>query len=220
MRAIEEEYYTKTGKEVVTPEVAARMLSEDSHTSWDFWELFSGSGRLSHMAHRARLNSGPPIDARYGWNLELKTHRNIVDGLINKFTPHTIFMAPEHNNGQAQRDMLLWICDVCRLQITCGRHAIVENPQSSSIWTHTPLANLQHVDGVRPYLVHQCQHGAKHPDTGRPIKKATTFMSTTSLRRMTKPCSGHVGGHDHLQGLHSIKRFSNTALSAVYPRAL
>ena len=46
---------------------------------WHFWELCSGSGRLSLTLLLAGLTIGFPVDARYGWNLGNMNHQNMLD---------------------------------------------------------------------------------------------------------------------------------------------
>ena len=60
----------------MTPRVAAELLKEwkaNGAPTWDFWELASGSGRLSFIAETEfQLPIGFPVDYRYGWDLDYK----------------------------------------------------------------------------------------------------------------------------------------------------
>eukprot|EP00971_Amphidinium_carterae_P348137 6490343-Amphidinium_carterae.1 len=158
----------------------------------------------------------------------------MVDQLVAKFKPSVIFFAPECSvwsvqgsrasqserleAREGQMPLLQWMCDLFCRQTSEGRHAIIENPQSSFMWKSSPLADLQRRASVQSFVVHQCQFGAKHPENNKPIKKATTLLSSLSLRKITKPCCGHLGGHGMLQGMHPEHHVPNTALAMVYPK--
>ena len=66
--AMPEEFYTKTGRRVVTPSFFDEWFQEarSKKTKWHGWELCSGSGRFSLFCVLAGLTMGFPVDFRYG----------------------------------------------------------------------------------------------------------------------------------------------------------
>ena len=46
---------------------------------WDVQEGCSGSGRLSLYLHRRGCKVGLPVDYRYGWDIALPAHRELLD---------------------------------------------------------------------------------------------------------------------------------------------
>ena len=83
---VREEFYSSTSFNVVTPEnfwefanVHKRWMElHDKKITWDLQEQWSGSSRLSRRAH-GHLCVGFPVDLRYGWDLRLKRHRDMID---------------------------------------------------------------------------------------------------------------------------------------------
>jgi len=61
---------------------------------WDFWELWSGTGRLTKAMHKAGLTCGPPIAKELGWDLSLTTHQDFLWKLLQKHKPKILFGAP------------------------------------------------------------------------------------------------------------------------------
>ena len=92
---IPEEFYSSTGHMVLTPANAARFMEihaawmhqHGAPIQWDLWELYSGSGRTSATAQSLGLSVGPPLDYRYGWDLDSSIHRQLADKLYTMFRP-------------------------------------------------------------------------------------------------------------------------------------
>ena len=85
LQKIPEDFYTRTGLPVITPENFPRWLTElVQKQTMLFQELMSGSGRLSYAGFLARPMVGCPIDYRYQWNLGRAEHQHLVDVLTTK----------------------------------------------------------------------------------------------------------------------------------------
>ena len=78
---VPEEFYTKTGLEVVTPELCKLFLirHRDLPIDWHLQEQCSGNGRLSLAAYRRNLHVLFPVDYRYGWDLECRVHQELLE---------------------------------------------------------------------------------------------------------------------------------------------
>ena len=236
---IPEEFYNTTGHMVLTPANAARFIEihaawmhrRGAPIQWDLWELYSGSGRTSAVAQSQGLSVGPPIDYRYGWDMDNPAHRRLLDRLHQTFRPKVILAAPDckawsrsSNTADkaerakaraAQLDGLDWLQRLCMKQFTSGRGFIVENPFGSDIWRESPLASVEAQFGRQK--THQCRFGANLH--GKPIEKATAWVSCIKMKNTALRC---MRNHEHgtLQGYDPKTKLPNTALAAVYPRML
>ena len=93
---IPEEYYTKTGRQVVTP--SCLQLYLDRHpdpTPCDCQEICSGSGRLSRVAESTGLVVRSPVDRRYSWCPDRPGHRQLLQTARDHFRPRTTHWAPD-----------------------------------------------------------------------------------------------------------------------------
>ena len=94
-RAIKEEFYTKSGQMSVTPENYHQWrTTRRASKHCQFWEIFSGSGRLSYIALLAGLATAFPVDFRYGWNMADPRHQKLIMEAQDMMKPDVIFMAP------------------------------------------------------------------------------------------------------------------------------
>lgn len=66
-QAMPEEFYTRSGLKLITPKNFPKWFkhAKGRQLKWHFWELFSGSGRLSLVMLIAGLTVGFPLDRRY-----------------------------------------------------------------------------------------------------------------------------------------------------------
>ena len=102
-RVLKEEFYTKTQRQVVTPQNCMTFLKvhrrwaalNGANLSWDLSEQWSCTARLSAHAFRRGLNVGFPIDYRYGWDLNNSAHRRLIDEVNATFKPSVICSAPD-----------------------------------------------------------------------------------------------------------------------------
>ena len=88
-KGIPEEFYTATGLPAVTPHSIddwLRCVCPPLDGLVDFQELFSGPGRMSLGALAAGLAVGFPVDFRYGWDLGISTHQELLPNLRENCT--------------------------------------------------------------------------------------------------------------------------------------
>lgn len=100
-KAIPEEYYSRTGFRPVTPKNFSTWFASAKGRGlrWHFWELFSGSGRLSLILLLAGLTVGFPMDMRYGWDLNNVNHQQMIKKAQVEFQPGVMFMVRSVAHG-------------------------------------------------------------------------------------------------------------------------
>ncbi|OLQ14518.1 hypothetical protein AK812_SmicGene1358 [Symbiodinium microadriaticum] len=215
---MKEEYYTKSAKAQITPRNFSRWRQTRGSTGpVQLWELFSGSARLSYMALLAGLAVAFPVDLRYGWDLSVKEHQDMILQAQELMDPKVMVMSPscapwvttakdlteaERDNLRAhEHEALKFVKVVAGRQADRGRAFVVEQPWTSSGWRHSPLATLQQdFRGCRPrQRTDLCCFGAMDRG-GLPLLKATGLQGNISLRNLTKRCQGHRVGHGTLRG--------------------
>eukprot|EP00435_Cladocopium_sp_Y103_P008328 s555_g2.t1 len=237
-RAMPEEFYTKTGRRPVTPENFERWFAEikasHANPTWHFLELFSGSGRLSLSMATAGLSVGPPIDLRYGWNINDVNHQKKLWRMIDHFKPGVVFASPRckfystaSNTMDPEKKLqgrkedepsMIFLHKVFQHQSLQGRGFGLEQPWGSTM-LHESELHPERIPGCRKkQRCDQCMLGACD-EFQQPIQKATGITSNFKWRKTSKRCSGHHGkGHAQLQG--KLGGINRTALAAVYPRTM
>ena len=182
-KAMPEEYYTRTGLKPVTPKNFPKWFvhAKGKKLRWHFWEVFSGSGRLSLTMLVAGLTVGFPIDMRYGWDVGNACHQKYLRQARDEFCPGVIYLAPEcgpwsvsssskdPDQRQAERlqqkPSLDWTEETCHVQSKHGRGYVVEQPWGSALWQpETPLDLTINVDNKKKQRADQCMHGAECED--------------------------------------------------------
>ena len=239
-KAIPEEFYTKSGLRPVTPKNFKRWfnMARGRGLRWHFWELCSGSGRLSLTLLLAGLTIGFPVDARYGWNLGNINHQNMLDLARKEFQPGFIHHAPDcgpwsvssntkdpetkHLERLQEQPTLNWIQRSCEDQSRGGRGYSVEQPLGSAMWRDDNESTLRldkiH-DNRAKQRCDQCMHDLRD-EKGLFIQKATGLGSNAKFTKTAIRCSGHRGqAHAHLQG-QAPNGLLRTAMAAVYPRTM
>ena len=116
---------------------------------WDFWELWSGTGRLAKAMRKAGLTCGPPITKELGWDLSLQTHQDFLWKLLQKHKPKILFGAPvcgvwsvANTTMQTELKMLIreeqleafaFFYRMCEAQFQFDRFYLMEQPRSSEL---------------------------------------------------------------------------------------
>jgi hypothetical protein len=187
------------------------------------WEIYSGSAALSSSVSDHKVSHLPPIDYRYGWNLNKLEHQEILLDKLTSFGTQTLFASPNcapwgnHIRGlpkeqlQEKRDYekstLTFLAFACFIQVLLNRKYIVENSGYSDIFSHSPLANLRDLV-FHLALLDQCTCGGELE--GEASKKRTHFQSNQLFHHLQMLCKG---GHKHL----NLRGHGRAASSAQYP---
>ena len=89
-RAIPEEFYSRSGRRPITPRNVQQWFDKATAGSrklrFQFWEWFSGSGRLSLVLLLTNLAVGFPVDHRYGWDVGYGPHQLLLRRCQEAFT--------------------------------------------------------------------------------------------------------------------------------------
>ncbi|CAK0846103.1 unnamed protein product [Prorocentrum cordatum] len=205
-QGIPEKFYTKTKLTVITPRNAdsfLKHLQDYKITSVDMQEHFSGSSTLSFWAWKCEFSVLFPTDMRYGWNLGLKEHQDIITRFqkairiqVKLYTPECTPWSqasqtadPERKAANRSADLpaLQWVSDECKNTNLDGTDYVIENPAKSAIWEESPLKELQSDERMYNNTCDQCQHGAQDAE-GTPIQKRTKFMASLRMRRTAIQC--------------------------------
>ena len=215
---MKEEYYTKSGKAPVTPRNFAKWRNTSCASGpAQLWELFAGSARLSYLALLAGLAVAFPVDLRYGWDLSVKEHQDMILQAQELMDPKVIVMSPscapwvstakdltddDRDYLRAhEQEALRFVKVMANRQAERGHAFVVEQPWTSNMWRHSVLATLQQdLRGCRPrQRTDLCCFGAVDRK-GFPLLKATGLQGNISLRNSTRRCQGHRVEHGSVQG--------------------
>ncbi|CAE7557756.1 RE2, partial [Symbiodinium sp. CCMP2456] len=217
-RAIPEEFYTKSGRRPITPKNVSAWVKKAAGKSlrFQFWELCSGSGRLSLCLLMAQFMVGFPVDYRYSWDIGYAPHQALLQQVHHQFSPDHLFASPSctpwsvasASKDKARRDeerrselpTLEFLHDMSLSQHNQDRGFTLEQPHSSAMLRESPVAKLLNHSGIRIQHIDQCMLGATD-ELQRPVRKATAFLSNRRWRRTIRRCNGHKGlPHGELQG--------------------
>ena len=182
-KALPEEYYTKTGMAPVTPKNFNKWFNRTKGKGlrWHFWELFSGTGRLSLVMFMAGLIVGFPVDFRYGWDLSNESHQAMLRKAQAEFQPGVVHIAPDCapwsvsssskdpelrlQERWAARSSLEFTQETCERQCKHSRGYNMEQPLGSALFQEDLPENplrLQALPGHRKrQRLDQCMLGAK-----------------------------------------------------------
>ena len=111
---------------------------------------------------------------------------------------------PECDQGLLRREKvraavhLDFVTMLYREQLMNGRYFVHEHPEAATSWSHPTINEILKDERVHRATCHQCQYGAcvqYGARKGRPVKKATTFMSNAPevLAQVSAKCGAHGG---------------------------
>ena len=194
-------FYKTTTLTVITPRNCEAWLQHMSqHSTTTLWTWFSGSSRLAAtMAATPFLQPVlPPIDLRYGWNVNDSRHQRLLNLLDDTFKPFFTTYEPRcrawsvagvsrgHDKTQRLRQeehhMLTYTATRIQHNIDTQRHALVESPKSSSIFTDSPLKTV--LAKTTWHETAMCQFSPE-PDGERSLKM-TGLQCSMQLQRCIK----------------------------------
>ena len=193
---------------------------EEQEGTWDFWEFWAGSAKLTRTAKRYGLRTGPPISHEWGWCLSLETHRQEIQRLFWKHKPRIIWGAPlcspwsqscttldptvKQTVRKEQLDIFLFFEQLCNEQHKTNRAYGLEQPRTSEL-LRTPPAERLSETAVDSNLC-MCMHDLEDPISHVPYMKPTTIRGTKGLitNRTAKMCDRYHKGkgpkHEEMQG--------------------
>ena len=226
-RAVPEEFYTCIKKRPVTPSNCLEWLQhikQHKKKKFHFWEICSGSARLSLLALLSGLTVCFPVDMRYGWDIGYAPHQALLQRVHDELQPECLLGAPNcrpwsvsastrdpedtAREREEEQPALEFMQKIFRKQHARQKMYLLEQPWSSALWNHLDLpGERQRTD--------QCQFGATNEEDA-PILKPTGLLSNRTLQRSILRCSGHGRPHGWLQG--QVNGKNRTTMASVYPR--
>ena len=199
----------------------AWKVSKGSHVG--LIELYTGKGRLSDSyENHCEGSEAIRLGHMYGQELRSPEGQWFTASLIEMCKPKDVFVSfpckgwcrwssfnerrepgtrlkilRERLEGRKDLNLLFKIVDV---QSQGDRHTHAENPQSSLAWSDGRFARLKIAHGFVTF--DQCPLGLRHPQSGRPIRKATTLFTTkrSLAQHMSQFRCTCTVGHDKAEG--------------------
>ena len=195
---------TKTGWRPIAPKNVKSWMAtaKGRGLCFQFWEWCSGSGRLSLLLLMASFIVGFPVDYRCGWDIAHPPHQRLLHECLTEFKPDMLFGGPwsvaSANKDPVKRlddrnrelPTLEFLHDNMLWQHKQGRAFTAEQPFGSDMFKSSPMARLLDHEGVRLQRFDQCMLGAQD-ETGRPVRKASGFLTNRSWKHVRKRCNGH-----------------------------
>ena len=72
--------------------------------------------------------------------------------------------------------MVEFATNVAVYQHDLGKYCMIENPESSAMWSLPPMKELLNLDGVSYGTAHMCAYGLVDPVSQLPMRKAMKFV--------------------------------------------
>ena len=107
----------------------------------------------------------------------------------------------------------LKLCNlISKLQVSENRHAHLENPWTSALWSQRAVEEF--LKASLPARLDQCMFGLKHPESHDPMEKKTRIQTTS--REMWKELDQrtclHEHAHAHISGQCTIPRTQHAGI--------
>ena len=95
---------------------------------------------------------------------------------------------------------------------------MIENPESSAIWSLPLMKDLINLEGVSFGTAHMCAYGLVDPVSFLPMRKAMKFVHNLPSENMIEVFQKCTKDHDHqlVEG-HCLGHGSRAVISQVYP---
>ena len=213
-KSLPEYFYEETKFPVITPQNVDSFIAYMKYNGVDLdklpivmWSWFAGTSRfLATMMKTCQSQAVLfPVDLRYGWNIQdPKQQLKLIEidrmcrPLVTTMEPRCKYWSiagrsrkPEVTQRcrNQETDMLNFIVMHVDYILEDFRHCLVENPETSKIWTESPLAAMDLFASTFP----QCAHSEKQD--GERQQKMTTIKSSFPMQKTTKECNcllGHI----------------------------
>ena len=196
------EYRAKSGRKPVTPKNLSSWVRSAGKRElrWQFWELASGSSRLSLTCFWQRWW----LDFRYGWDLGHPPHQAMPRSCQAEFCPAHLFAAPScrpwsvasaskptaAREADRARELptLEFLYEILLFQRNSNLGFTLEQPYGSQLCSQTVQSRLRDNGGIRTWRLDQCVLGAQD-ETGAPVRKATALLTYRRLKMVIKRCA-------------------------------
>ena len=190
---------------------------------WTLLEVFAGCANLSRVAgSRSKWNVLPAQDVKYGLDLTLDEHQELLKDMIKEQRPDVISLSPPcgpWSTWQRMRKkravlrelrkehMPFWrlVVWIWAFQSQHGGLVILEQPQQSDA---LKLNVMHERKGVWQKDIHQCGLGLKDRVSGKPHKKPTAIqMNHPAVMHFPDvKCQHQMGQHQPIEGSVRVER--------------
>ncbi len=217
----------------------AEQMATNNFQQTVIFEPFAGSyGTTRIAASEFGWTNSQPIDLLDGYDIltaagskliwnTLTTHRPFlvivafdcrIWSLLTNCNPGTDWDGMRESVG---RRTLQLVSSICQFQHDSGRFYLVENPAGSYAWVFQAiLAKLMDSADGKFVIGDQCCFGKKDLETGKPIRKASGYLSNNEhvLNKIGKRCKCPWGSHQLVIGQNRYGMRSKQA--SAYPQDL
>ena len=146
-------------------------------------EILGGVAGVTRISMRYRLACGPKVDLITGADVTRKSDADALLGFIRTMRPAIIAMGPpfrllDNSTTRARGESLAKLAaEAATAQITGARHAIIENPSASTMWSLPCFRKLWSTGKIGRITFPQCALGLVVDN--EPIQKLTTLWATS-----------------------------------------
>ena len=203
-------------------------------------EVFS-IPRVNEVCEQHGLKKGKNYDLVLGDDLFRYEVRKRVREDIEKDDPDLVVLSspctmfstmrrpgndPEEEKRKLREALILlnFAVEICESQRKRGKWFLLEQPQRARSWLARKVKELESKEGVTKVHFDMCEYGMKDRVSGKPHKKATSFLGNlreSIMQGFVRKCSG---SHDHqtLEGKVKVdgEWVNRTRLAQVYPEEL
>jgi hypothetical protein len=182
----------------------------DDRQKWHFWEIFSGSQKLTEAAGlSARMAAGTPVDYNTGWDLSNEKHQAALRDLQLRHRPAWVHISMTGHSwklsagGKAQQmarnflrekdeRALPFLEEMVRAQYDNNRSFSLAEPKDFQFVHHSEvISRLKEMSEQKDFQeVHLCAHGLKDPTNGVPVKRPVMILSSEHLVNAARVCPG------------------------------
>ena len=147
----------------------------------DCVELFGGAGGVIKVLISRKFKCGKNFDLLTGWDLSKPSHAEAFSAYVNRYRPIVVVMAPPctlfnelarlfghkwpkfEARLRAAKKLAILAATVAFLQLSQGRHFIIENPLRSRIWLLQLFKKLISHSCTCAVVIDQCEYGLRVP---------------------------------------------------------
>ncbi|CAK9029844.1 unnamed protein product, partial [Durusdinium trenchii] len=197
-------------------------------------EIYTSARNVTQEAKRRGHKVGTSMSLDNGWNFLLRRHREAAIEKVKTEKPFCVVLAfpcgpfsplqflnkKGHRSWPARlhagRILMKFALEIARIQMSEGRHCILENPKPSLAWSEPEMKRFLEEENVFPAVFDQCRFGLRSV-SGDLRKKPTQVVSSSSC--VTSMLDGVccMRDHSHTPVLGGSRI---TAPAGLYPRAL
>jgi len=175
-------------------------------------EVYTDTEPVAREARKRGLRAGESLTLKTGWNFLLEEHRAQALKLVRRLRPYALVIAfpcgpwssimnlNSNVNVEKIREeakiLVTFAVELCLLQLTSGRHFLLENPLTSAAWTLAEVLDLVDRHDVFTVVIDQCTFGlcsASGELHRKATKLATSSQALVSLMQGRR-CDGQ---HQH-----------------------